>query len=286
MEYKTINGITIPVLGIGTYGVSGERKKTAVIPEYADEKHIAAIRTAIKLGMTHIDTAESYGNGHAEELVAKAISGIDRSKLFIASKVSEENLYYDSIIKSAKASLRRLKTNYIDLYYIHFPNPKIPIQETINAMDYLVKQELIRFIGVSNFSVEQLKEAQRCTKNKIVANQIEYNLLARDKGKYNVNIESDIMPYCQKNDIMFVAYRPLRLGKLATPGFKALDELAGKYKKTQAQIALNWVISKNNVVTIVKASDLDHVKENVGAAGWKLSAEDIRKLDYEFGPAG
>src|SRR3989304_206462 len=166
MEYKTISGIKIPVLGLGTYGMSGEKKRTAAIPEYADKQHIEAIRTAIKLGMTHIDTAESYGNGHAEKLVAEAIKGLDREKLFITSKVSEENLHYDDVIASCKASLQRLGTNYIDLYLIHFPNPNIPIEETMRTMDFLVEKKSVRFIGVSNFSVEQLKEAQKYAKNK------------------------------------------------------------------------------------------------------------------------
>jgi len=282
MEYKTISGIKIPVLGLGTYGMSGEKKKGIDMPEYPDEQQIAAIRAAIKLGMTHIDTAESYGNGHAEKLVAEAIKGFDREKLFITSKVSEENLHYGDVIASCEASLQRLGTNYIDLYLIHFPNPNIPIEETMRAMDFLVEKKSVRFIGVSNFSVEQLKEAQKYAKNKIVANQVEYNLLVRNNGKYNKNIESHIIPYCQKNNIMFIAYRPLGLGKLAKPGFALLDKMAKKYDKTQAQIALNWIISKKNVVTIVKASDTKHLKENVAAVGWKLNAEDMRKLDSEF----
>src|SRR3990172_463896 len=202
MEYKTISGIKIPVLGIGTYGMSGEKKKGIDMPEYPDEQQIAAIRAAIKLGMTHIDTAESYGNGHAEKLVAEAIKGFGREKLFITTKVMGSNLRHDEVISACKASLKRLNTEYADIYLIHWPNPNVPLKETMAAMDLLVEQNLVKHIGVSNLPVKDMEEAQRLSKNKIVANQIEYNLLVRDvrpSGLYTTNMESEILPYCQKN---------------------------------------------------------------------------------------
>ena len=177
MEFKKLsNNIEIPVVGLGTWTIGGENEADTTY----DEENISAIKTAIKFGITHIDTAEAYAHGHSEELVGKAIGGFDRKGLFITSKVSPEHLSYDDLLASAKGSLRRLNTDYIDLYLIHAPNPDIPIQETMKAMDSLVEQKRIRCMGVSNFSVEQIKEAQKCTKNKIVANQIEYNLLVRD----------------------------------------------------------------------------------------------------------
>jgi len=153
----------------------------------------------------------------------------------------------------------------------------------MKALNFLYKQELIKFIGVSNFSVEQIKEAQDSSQNKIVANQIEYSLLVRNEGnEYINNMESEVIPYCQENDIMVIAYRPLARGKLTRPSFKILDELAKKYNKNQAQIAINWLISKKKVITIPKSSKIEHLKENLGAVGWKLKPEDIRKLDKEF----
>ena len=276
MEAKTLVGdVKIPVLGIGTWGMGGRYERDTS----HDKEEILAIKTAIKLGMTHIDTAEVYGKGHAEELVAQAIQGFDRKKLFIVTKVSQEHLRHDDIMSAAKASLKRLKTNYIDLYLIHGPNPSIPLKETMKAMDHLAEKKLVRFIGVSNFSVKEMKEAQSYTKNKIVANQIEYNLLIRNKGMWTTNMESEIIPYCQKNNIIIIAYRPIAKGELAKPGYKLLDELAKKYNKTQAQIAINWLILKKNIVTIPKSTDINHLKENLGAIGWKMDSEDIKKLD-------
>ncbi|MDH5754135.1 MAG: aldo/keto reductase [Candidatus Bathyarchaeota archaeon] len=279
MHFKElINGVNISVLGIGTWKMGGG----LTVDTAHDKECILAIKTAVRLEMTHIDTAELYGNGHAEELVGEAIQEFEREELFIATKVKQENLRYDDLISAAKRSLKRLRTSYIDLYLIHGPNPYIPIEETMKAMDYLVESKLTRFIGVSNFSVEQIEEAQKHAKNKIVANQIEYNLLTRNQGQFTNSMESKIIPYCQKNDVMIIAYRPIAKGELAKPGIKLLDELAEKYGKTQAQIAINWLSSKPNIVTIPKAVKVEHIKENLGAIGWRLSEEDMRRLDYDF----
>jgi diketogulonate reductase-like aldo/keto reductase len=277
LEFKEFSsGLRIPVLGIGTWSIGGGM--TADTSH--DKEAILAIRTAIRLGMTHVDTAELYGDGHAEELVGEAIREFDRETLFITTKVKWSNLRYEDVVKAAKRSLKRLKTGYIDLYLVHAPNSAIPIQETMKAMDYLVEKELTRFIGVSNFSVEQVEEAQQYAQNRIVANEIEYNLLVRESGMYTENMESKIIPYCQKKDMIVIAYRPLARGELTKPGIKLLDELAKKYDKTQAQIALNWLISKPNIVAIPKAAKIDHIKENLGAIGWKLSREDLQGLDH------
>jgi len=279
MEFKELSdGVKIPVLGVGTWKMGGEM----VADRAYDKEAVLAIKTAISLGMTHIDTAELYGNGHAEELVGEAIKEFDRETLFITTKVKWSNLRYEDVIEAAKRSLKRLKTNYIDLYLVHTPNRSIPIEETMKAMDYVAENELARFIGVSNFSVEQIEEAQQHAKNKIVANEIEYNLLVRDLGQHTKDMESKIIPYCQKNGIVVIAYRPLANGELAKPGIRLLDELSEKYGKTQAQIALNWVISKPNIVTIPKTVRIAHMKENLGAIGWRLSKEDMRRLDYDF----
>jgi len=266
------------VIGIGTWKMGDEMTADRT----QDKEAILAIKTAIGLGMTHIDTAELYGNGHAEELVGEAIKEFDREALFITTKVKWSNLRYDEVIGAAKRSLKRLKTNYIDLYLVHTPNRSIPIEETMKAMDYVAENELARFIGVSNFSVEQVEEAQQHARNKIVANQIEYNLLVRDLGQHTKDMELKIIPYCQKNDIVVIAYRPLANGELAKPGIRLLDELAEKYDKTQAQIAINWLISKPNIVTIPKAVKTEHIQENLGAIGWKPNEKDLRRLDHDF----
>lgn len=279
MIYKElVEGVKIPVLGIGTWKIGGD-----YYPDYSrDKEEIKSIKFAIKLGMTHIDTAEIYANGHAEELVGKAIKSFKRKEIFITTKVSGDHLKYEQVISSAEGSLKRLGIKYIDLYLIHWPSTKVPLKETMEAMDHLVEEKKVRFIGVSNFSVKEIKEAQKYSKNKIVSNQIEYNLLVRNRGEFNVNMESEIIPYCQQNNIIIIAYRPLAYGKLVSFKNKLLDELCEKYKKTRAQIALNWLISKPGIVAIPKASKIEHIKENLGAIGWSLSEEDIRKLDTEF----
>jgi diketogulonate reductase-like aldo/keto reductase len=152
----------------------------------------------------------------------------------------------------------------------------------MKALDFLVKNEITRFIGVSNFSVEQIMEAQKHATQRIVANQIEYNLITRNNGSLTRGMESQIIPYCQQNKILVIAFTPLAKGKLAQPGIPLLDELAEKYRKTPAQIALNWLISKPNLITIPKTIKINHLKENLLATGWRLSQEDRRRLDHEF----
>jgi diketogulonate reductase-like aldo/keto reductase len=277
MEYKTLNNnFKIPVLGLGTWEIGG-----LVESDYSNDKEsIISIRSALELGYSHIDTAELYGAGHTEELVGEAISEVDRSELVITSKVWKANLSYNDLISSCNRSLEKLKTKHIDTYLIHAPNPDIPIEETMAALDYLIEEKYIRSIGVSNFTVEQLKNAQLHSKNKIAAFQIPYNLSARNKNYKGslVNMESETIPYCQANDILVMAYRPIERGFLLRPNF-LLDQLSEKYSETKAQIALNWLISKKNIITIPKSTNLDHLKENLEAVGWTLSAEDIRLLD-------
>lgn len=276
MEYKVIGDVKIPVLGLGTWLIGGD-----TTPDYSeDEQAIQAIKSAIDLGYDHIDTAEYYGNGHCEELVGKAIKDIDRQSLFITSKVWTTNLNYNDVISSAKRSLQRMRTDYIDLYLIHSPSSNIPIKKTMSAFDYLVDNKMVKYIGVSNFKASQLKEAQKYAKHKIVANQIEYSLLTRNIGKYSGNrdMESKTIPYCQENDIIIMAERPIERG-LILKSHPLLDSLEKKYKKTKAQIAMNWLISKKNVVTIPKSTNLNHLKENLGSIGWQMDKSDIELLD-------
>lgn len=283
IEFKNLTPETkIPLLGLGTWGMGGKQETETTY----DEESIIAIKTAIELGMTHIDTAEMYGRGHTEDLVGQAIREFNREDLFITTKVLAEHLRYNDVVSSARDSLRRLGTEYIDLYLIHSPSPGIPIQETMKAFDFLVEKGLIKHMGVSNFSVEEMKEAQGWSQNKIVANQIEYNLLVRNRGMLSTDMESEIIPYCQQNDMLVIAWCPLARGRLLKPGFKILDKLAQKYTRTRAQVALNWLISKNGIIAIPKASNVKHLEENMGAIGWELEQEDIQTLDNAFGDAG
>lgn len=271
MEFKELDrtGILIPAIGMGTWGIGG-----FLSPDYSqDEKMIEVLRKGIELGLTLIDTAEMYGVGHSEELVGEAIKIFPREKIFIITKVLPENLRYKDLINSAEKSLKRLKTHYIDLYLIHAPNPRIPLSESMSAMEKLVEEGLIKFIGVSNFNVSQMEEAQRYLKNnKLVANQVEYSLFYR-------KIEKDILPYCEKMGITVIAYSPLARG--AIPEDKFIQKIASKYNKTASQLALNWLIKKPNVIAIPKSSKIERLKEFAESTGWNISEED-EKLILEY----
>lgn len=278
MEFKDlIDNQKIPVLGLGTWQMGGRREA-----DYSkDEECVNAIKEAIKLGYTLIDTAEIYGAGHSEELVGESIKDFDRNKLFIVTKVYSDNLKHDDLISSAKKSLKRLRTDYVDLFLIHAPNPDIPISETMRAMDYLVDNNIVKFIGVSNFSVDEIKEAKHHSKNKIVANQLQYSLMTREKSTYceNDRIESEVIPYCQENGIIIMADRPIDKGALLDKDCPLLDSLCKKYDKTRTQIALKWLISKKNMIALIKSTNTDHLKEDIDLFGWEIESEDLLKLD-------
>lgn len=273
---KKAGEFELPVLGLGTWRVGGDYKRD---PDFDDAQAIKVIRQAISLGIAHIDTAEMYAGGYAEELIAKAIKKFDRKKLFITSKVLPRNLHYKNVIKAIQGSLKRLQLKHLDLYLIHAPNPDIPLKETMQAMDFLLDKGLTRYIGVSNFDWKLIEEAQRYTKHKIVTNQIHYNLNARE-------YETDgTIDYCAEHEILVTAYRPYGGTLRGAVNEEALQNLTKKYQKTYAQIAINWVIGKPNVVALFKTVNSEHLKENLGALGWELGKEDRRLLDSSGGNA-
>lgn len=236
-----------------------------------DALRIRVIQAGVAFGMTFIDTAEVYQNGHSEEVVGKAVKHM-RKDVFIASKFSPEHASYDGIMNAVKGSLKRLSTDTIDLYQVHWPNPTVPISETMRALSELQENGHIRHIGVSNFSLDNFKEAQKTTAEKIVSNQVEYNLFER-------GIETDLLPYAVQNDVMILAYRPLLY---STAKKAVLDRLAQKYGKTVHQIILNWLISHNSVVPIPKTLNIEHARQNAQAADFHLDAADKINLDEAF----
>jgi diketogulonate reductase-like aldo/keto reductase len=272
---KLNNCFELPAYGLGTWQMGGKSDRDLSNDDKAD---IKAINTAIKEGITHIDTAESYANGHSEEIIAQAIkeNNINREDLFIVSKVSGGNQGYDGVLNACNKSLKRLKTNYLDLYLLHrFPDG-FSLEETMKALVELKDKGLIKNIGVSNFNVEHLKEAQSYSKHPIVCNQVHYNLRVREVEK------SGLLKYCQENDIMIVAYRPTEKSKLFETTPKIIEDMCKKYNKTFAQISINWLISQQNVVTLAKTRDPKHLEENLGALGWQMEQEDIERLRNEF----
>ena len=263
MEFRALGktGDVLAAVGMGTWKM---------------ENHIDSIESlkrGIELGSTFIDTAEMYGNGHVEEMVAEAIRGV-REKVFIGTKVSPDNLSYDDLLRAAERSLRRLNISTIDLYQVHWPNSEIPIRDSMRAMEHLVNQGKVRFIGVSNFSSRQTNEAQEAlSRHELVSNQVEYSILER-------GVEKDLVPYCQKEHINIIAYSPLARERIFRGKVgEELESMGKNYGKTSAQIALNWLLTKPGVVTIPKASKISHLEENINSIGWKLSPKDEKILD-------
>jgi diketogulonate reductase-like aldo/keto reductase len=268
---KLENGFELPVYGLGLWEMGGRREADAS----NDNHEVQAIRAAIDVGITHIDTAESYGNGHAEELLGQAIQGYDRSNLIIATKVSGEHQTYEGVLAACENSLKRIGTDYIDLYMLHrFPDPGIDIADSMRAMNELVRIGKVKNIGVCNMTQRRFNEAQNLTQNKIVCNQLHYNVQYREVE------ERGLLKHAQSNDVMLVAWRPLQKGML--PNASIVDELALKYNKTQSQIAINWLVSQRNVVTIAKTSSIDHLNENLGAIDWVMEQDDIERMRREF----
>ncbi|MEI8337806.1 MAG: aldo/keto reductase [bacterium] len=276
IQNKTLkNGFSIPEYGIGTWEMGGKYERDISNDDALD---IKSIQDAISLGVTHIDTAEIYAGGHTEEIIAEAIKSgnIDRTKLFITSKASGDDLSYDGIINSCKESLKRLGTDYLDLYLLHWYGENFSLEISIKALNDLKDQGLVKNIGVSNFGVDHLRDAMRFSKSPIVCDQVHYNLRVRE-AQY-----TGLLKFCKENDVMVVAYRPLEKGAIMQPITEVLDEMSRKYNKTPAQTAINWLISQENVVVIVKSRDNKHLEENLGSLGWKMSPDDVEKLSLEF----
>lgn len=271
MQYKTLGktNTSIPAIGQGSMGIGGFFTKDSS----NDDFFVDLLKKAIDLGLTLIDTAEAYGEGHSEVLIGRAIKGC-RKDVFISTKVSPEHLAYDDVIKAAEDSLKRLETDYIDLYQIHWPNPTISLEDALAAMKKLVNDGKVRYVGVSNFSVEELKLANKIFKSRIVSNQIEYNLFDR-------TIEEDILPYCEQEKITVIAYSPLDKGLIANGPEKIalLEQIAQKYNKTKAQIALRWLTSRPPVVVIPKALDISNLEDNASAADFDMEKKDVELID-------
>lgn len=233
-----------------------------------------AMKAGLDGGINLIDTAELYGS---EPLVAKAIEGRKREDLFIATKVWPNHLRRDALVHALEKSLKRLETTYVDLYQVHFPNSRVPIAETMAAMEEMKDKGKLLSIGVSNFSLQQMKDANAALKkSQLASNQVQYSLSHRD-------IEADLLPYCESNKISILAYYPLGHGKLAGAGARGkMEAICNAYSKTSAQVSLNWLASGRNVFAIPRASRAEHVKENLGASGWELKPENKARLQTTF----
>ncbi|NJN79194.1 MAG: aldo/keto reductase [Anaerolineales bacterium] len=237
-----------------------------------DSVSLAALRSALDIGYTHFDTAEMYANGHSEELLGQAIreSQIKRENLFITSKVTPSHLSYDDVLRACENSLRRLQMDYIDLYLIHWPSGGNKYEDTFRALNKLVRDEKIKHIGVSNFNLKLLKQAGELSETPIITNQVPYSLSDRSY------VNNGVLEYCQQNNIFLTAYEPLDQGNLRTN--KTLEAIAKAHNKTVFQIALAWVISQSNIITIPMATNPKHIQENFDAADIQLTEKEIQDL--------
>ena len=259
---------TIPVLGVGTWNMGENRRKRA------DE--IAALQLAVDLGMTVVDTAEMYGDGAAEELVAEAL-GARRSEIFVVSKVLPQHANRRGTVSACEASLRRLKTDRLDLYLLHWRG-SVPLDETLEAFHRLERDGKIRHWGVSNLDVDDMEELAGLNERGssfAATDQVLYNLMRR-------GIEHDLLPWCRTRGIPVMAYSPLEQGLLA--GNKTLGKIAQRLNATAAQVALAWVLRQPGVIAIPKAANRDHVRDNRAALGLELAPEDVLALEKTFPP--
>lgn len=261
------DGTQVPAYGQGTWHMGETRTR------FADEA--AALKLGIDLGITLIDTAEMYGNGVAEEIVAEAAKG-RRGNLFIVSKVLPYNGSQRGTIDACERSLRRLKTDRIDLYLLHWRGSH-PFAETLTAFDRLKRDGKIRYHGVSNFDRRDMEEWVKHGGGEAVAsNQILYNLTRRGP-------EWEVIPWCRQHNISIMAYSPIEQGRML--GEKALAEVASRHNgATPAQVALAWLLRRDGMMVIPKASKKEHVRENFGALDLQLTDQDLADLDNAFPP--
>ena len=300
MEFKELgkSGIKISAVGLGTWQWGS--REWGWGRNYGKKEVLEAFQKALEVDINFIDTAEIYGRGKSEQLIGEAIKD-HRDEVVIATKVWPWNLTSGRIFRAANRSARRLGVDVIDLYQIHWPNPIFPISNTMKTLKKLVQLGKVRTVGVSNFNLARMKAAQEALSPlELASNQVKYNLLDR-------NIEDDLLPYTQSSNVTVIAYsplahslltgrytpknRPTSLVQAANPRFSSknltrmnsiqqvLANIANAHNKTPAQVALNWLISKPNVVAIPGVKKTEHVVDSAGATDWRLTESEIEKLE-------
>jgi diketogulonate reductase-like aldo/keto reductase len=253
MEHVELRGARVPKVGLGTWRMEGE--------ECYD-----AVSTALELGYRHVDTAQMYGN-EAEVGRAIADADVDRRDLFVTTKVKPGNADYDGLVESAKASLDRLDTPYVDLLLLHWPNPLVSIEETMDAMKELVDGGEAYHVGVSNFPLPMLKRAREAADVPILTNQVQFHP-HRPKRK--------LLRYCQDEDLLLTAYSPLAQGELVED--ETLRRIGDRYDKTPAQVALRWATQHRNVVVIPKSTSREHLAANLDVFDFTLTRTEVDEV--------
>jgi len=268
MKYETLHNTSIPKIGFGCWTIGGEGTANPA----DDGRSLAALRSAIELGYRHFDTAEYYAAGHSEELLGQAVreSGLPREDFFITSKVSQEHLNYDGVLRACANSLRRLGMDSLDLYLIHWPTREMNLPETFRALNQLVREGRVRHLGVSNFNLKLLKEAQSVSETPLLTNQVPYSIPDRSY------VKNGVLAYCQQNDILLTAYSPVK-----SRFFKGqkLADFARAKGSTPFQVGLAWLVQQPRVIAIPTSFNPQHQAENLAALDLMLSEEDMSALD-------
>jgi len=258
------SGRIVPILGQGTWKMGESSAKRSA--------EIAALQLGIDLGMTLIDTAEMYGQGGSEQVVGEAVGG-RRAVVFLVSKVYPQNSDRKGVVTACERSLRRLKTDHLDLYLLHWRG-SVPLSETVEGFQALKQAGKIRDYGVSNFDQDDMEEAAELPGGEgIATNQVLYNIMRR-------GIEWDLLPWCRERAIPIMAYSPVEQGKLSVK----LEPLAKRRGVSPAQVALAWLLRQEGLIVIPKATNLAHVRENRAALDLNLTRDDLAEIDRLFPP--
>ncbi len=259
---------TLSCVGIGTWGMGGKFEADFS----KDNECVEALIKAVELGMDHIDTAEFYGKGHTEEIVGRALKIIGRERVFVTSKLWLTHLERSIAINSIKESLRKIGTDHVDLYLIHWPPTKDKsIEEAVDVMNDILNAGYTRYIGVSNFSVSELERAMNRTKSRIVCNQVRYNVQDRSVE------EPGLFDFCKSNNISIVAYSPLNRMEFDPSLKKRLEEVGKFHNASITQVVLAWLIKKGAFV-IPKAIEEEHLVENAKSWSLELSDEEMEMI--------
>ncbi|AUW94594.1 aldo/keto reductase [Sulfobacillus sp. hq2] len=265
---------SLAALGQGTW-------KMGINPEHASQE-IAILQEGLTHGLQVIDTAAMYADGGAEQIVGQAIRG-QRERAFVVSKVWPTHADRDGVRHSLEASLKRLGTPYLDLFLLHWPSARVPLKETMQAMANAFHEGQVKAVGVSNFSVALMEQAQDALRDvPLIANQVEYSLFAREA-------ETRVIPYCQAHNIVVMAYSPVKnLQEIGTdhPGYQLLHELATQYHTSPYTVALAWAIRSPHVIAIPKTANPEHLHSNEKALTLELSTADLDRLDAVFPASG
>ena len=270
MIEKQLGSTGIEISAIGQGGSVGGYSTSGATYDNMEE----IIRSGIELGMSFVDTAPVYGDGGSESAVGQAIQGI-RDQVCLATKIAPENLSRSGVVKSVESSLRRLQTDIIDLCQVHWSNLNIPMAETMGALAAQIESGNIRTVGVSNFSMTELREAQEAIRPyRIESFQGEYNLFDR-------SLEDDLIPYAEQHQMTVIGYSPLHRGRITSgkTSRETLKRISERHGKTNAQVALRWLVTRESVVVIPNTSNPRRVPENAGSADFDLSNDEIREID-------